>query len=182
MRISLPTSCRGLHLLLGCTPVITPTYLKYVNTSGSVGSSGWLASSGTSTGHCAAAEVFTLVNVMPYDNQRVAESFTSKGGAMPFLFSPTGVTLVTPAIRQKPNIASIDGTNTTFFGSEYEVDNFPNFFGTSAAAPHATAVAALLRSSEPALTPTQVYGHPVPLRRRGRRAGHRQRLAHCGNN
>ncbi|MEM9066304.1 MAG: GC-type dockerin domain-anchored protein [Planctomycetota bacterium] len=37
-------------------------------------------------------------------------------------------------IRPKPDITATDGTSTTFFG---------NFFGTSAAAPHAAAVAAL---------------------------------------
>lgn len=139
---------------------VAPTRVKYVNYGSSVPSE-WLTSSSTSTGHTSVAEGFAVAAV-PYYNQRVAEAYTSKGGAMTFLFSPTGAALPAGTTRQKPNLASIDGANTTFFGgSDYETDGFPNFFGTSAAAPHAAAVAALLRSSEPALTPTQVYSRLV---------------------
>ena len=138
---------------------IQPTRLKYVN-RGSASPSEWLTGSHTSYGHSSAAEAFAVAAV-PYYNQRVPESFTSKAGPITYLFSPAGVALAAPVVRQKPNIAAVDGTNTTFFGSDYEGDGFPNFFGTSAAAPHAAAVAALLRSSEPALTPTQVYSRLV---------------------
>ena len=121
---------------------------------------------------------------VPYYNQKVAESFTSKGGAMTFLFAPNGTALPAGTTRQKPNLASIDGTNTTlFFGSDYENDGFPNFFGTSAAAPHAAAVAALLRSSEPTLTPAQVYSRLVGSARLigsyGHRPAHRPRPGRC---
>jgi uncharacterized repeat protein (TIGR01451 family) len=67
-------------------------------------------------------------------------------------------------VREKPEIVAPDGTNTTFFGRDIDdpgdgsdTDNYPNFFGTSAAAPHAAAVAALLLESAPSLHPTQVY-------------------------
>ncbi len=57
------------------------------------------------------------------------------------------VPLVPPAIRVKPDVVGADGTNTSVLG-------FAPFFGTSAAAPHAAAVAALLMdlSGGPAFT------------------------------
>ena len=64
-------------------------------------------------------------------------------------------------VRDKPEIVAPDGTNTTFFGAPdppcCEGDGFPNFFGTSAAAPHAAAVAALLLEAAPGLSPDDVY-------------------------
>lgn len=139
-----------------------PTRLKYVNELNGlsptlVGPTEWQTNSGTIVGHAAAAATIAVAAV-PYFNPRTPESYTSRG--MPtFLFAPNGTALATPEVRQKPNLAAIDGVNTSSYGTsadDYESDGFPNFFGTSAAAPHAAAVAALLRQSEPGLTPAQV--------------------------
>jgi subtilisin family serine protease len=59
--------------------------------------------------------------------------------------------LPVPEVRIKPGVTGPDGDNTSFFifdpGFEVpgtsEPDEFPNFFGTSASAPHAAGVAAL---------------------------------------
>lgn len=49
-------------------------------------------------------------------------------------------------VRLKPDMAAMDGGNTTFFTSDTsrDTDTFPNFFGTSAAAPTAAGIAALV--------------------------------------
>jgi Subtilase family/FG-GAP-like repeat len=87
----------------------------------------------------------------------ILESFSSSG-ATPILFDRLGNRLSTPDPRsQKPEIVAPDGVDTTFFGSDTDGTGFPNFFGTSAAAPHAAGVAALLLQAKPSLTPVQVY-------------------------
>ncbi|MGC1953318.1 MAG: S8 family serine peptidase [Gammaproteobacteria bacterium] len=81
----------------------------------------------------------------------------SSAGSAPILFDHAGARFAEPVILEKPNVVAPDGTNTTFFGSDIEGDGLPNFSGTSAAAPHAAGVAALLLQVRPSLPPVQVY-------------------------
>ncbi len=62
-------------------------------------------------------------------------------------YSSIGGTLIGGADRHKPDVTAPDGVNTSVnMGADYsgDTDPFSNFFGTSAAAPHAAATAALL--------------------------------------
>jgi subtilisin family serine protease len=83
---------------------------------------------------------------------------SSSAGPTPILFDTAGNRLASPQMRPKPEIVAPAGTNTTFFGVDVEPDGFPNFFGTSAAAPHAAAAAGLVLQAVPTATPAAVYG------------------------
>ena len=82
------------------------------------------------------------------------ESFSSHGGT-PILFDVSGAPV--SIVRQKPDFVAPDGGDNTFFGSDYEGNGLPNFFGTSAAAPHAAGMAALLRQFDSSLGVNAIY-------------------------
>ncbi len=74
------------------------------------------------------------------------EYFTSVGGKLPIYFDSAGKRYKKVQVRTKPEVAATDGVNTTFFYSDtvLDPDATPNFFGTSAAAPSAAGIAALV--------------------------------------
>ena len=135
--------------------------------------------------------------VAAYDPFRpfLPEDYTSVGGDLPIYFDSDGNRLPRPDIRRAPQVAATDGGNTTFFtvDSKLDPDSQPNFFGTSAAAPHAAAIAALvlqthgrdLQPGRAARATAAQHVRPRPRRRprRGLEPGpddHRQRRAGRG--
>jgi hypothetical protein len=142
-----------------------PGFIKYIRLgSGDVTVQEYTTASGTVYGHpnahgAEAVGAAAWFNTPAFGvNPPVLEPFSSAGGT-PILFDTAGNRLASPVIRQKPEIVAPDAVNTTFFGSDIpqDADAFPNFFGTSAAAPHAAAVAALVLEKQPSITPTGIY-------------------------
>lgn len=78
------------------------------------------------------------------------EAFSSRG--------PISVVFPSPAKLQAPVLVAPDGIYVDAAGTYFSSELFPdgNFYGTSAAAPNAAAVAALIRGAFPTLTPAQV--------------------------
>jgi hypothetical protein len=84
--------------------------------------------------------------------------YSSSVGGTSILFNSAGTRLASPILRNQPRFTAPDDGNTTFFGSDIanDGDAFPNFAGTSAAAPHAAGVAALMKQLTPLATPSQI--------------------------
>ncbi|MBI3881513.1 MAG: S8 family serine peptidase [Verrucomicrobia bacterium] len=112
--------------------------------------------SGASNAFCVAA-VPVPIPTAPFSGGAAnpVETFSSDGPRRMF-FNANG-TALTPGnfsstggqLFQKPDLTAADGVATT-------VPGFSSFFGTSAAAPHAGAIAALVKSFNPLLTPAQI--------------------------
>ncbi len=94
----------------------------------------------------------------PYATGTIVSETFSSAGPQTRIFDSLGNRLVEPIVSQKPDISAIDGVNTSFFGNDStaDADTLPNFYGTSAAAPNAAAVAALLKQAYPGTTVAQL--------------------------
>lgn len=142
-----------------------PSIIKWVDASG-VAAYQYATRSSTIFGHGNAEGAIAVgaarATLTPAFNAArttaVVEGFSSAGGT-PILFNTRGQRIF-PIVRQKPEIVAPDGGSTTFFfrlTGDTNGDGFPDFFGTSAAAPHAAAVAALMQQqSNNGLSPADV--------------------------
>jgi len=86
------------------------------------------------------------VAAVPYNNSNTPEDYTSRGPATHYFGPVVGVSpaaAISPETIQQPDFAATDGGCTTFFGGFSS--GCYRFYGTSAATPHAAAVAALLK-------------------------------------
>lgn len=96
-------------------------------------------------GHAGAAQAISTAAV-PFDDPTIVEPFSSIGSFTSY-FGPVTDTapataLPAPVVVRKPDVAATDGNQNTFFGARD--GNLYRFYGTSAAAPHGAAVAALM--------------------------------------
>ncbi|MDP6674884.1 MAG: S8 family serine peptidase, partial [Gammaproteobacteria bacterium] len=145
----------GIDLVSGPAPGLM-TYIYF----GTMTVNQYATDSPTIVGHANAAGAQAVGAVRYHDTPAfgvtppIREYFSSVGGN-PILFDTAGIP--TFQLRQKPEIMAPDGGDNTFFGSDYESNGFPNFFGTSAAAPHAAGIAALMKAFDPTALPDKIY-------------------------
>lgn len=113
---------------------------------------------GTIVGHANAVGAIA-VGAARHDTPGTIEAFSSLGGTPIYTLGANGYTISSTVNRAKPDLVGPDGVNNTFFGSDttHDTDGNPNFFGTSAAAPHVAGTIALMRQYKPTLTPEQIF-------------------------
>jgi carbonic anhydrase/acetyltransferase-like protein (isoleucine patch superfamily) len=92
------------------------------------------------------AVLYANTSVFGFDKDLVPEGTAQFTVAS---FSSRGGTFTNGELRNKPDFTAPNGVNTTvnLGAPDLEGDGFPNFFGTSAAAPHAAAIAALIKQA-----------------------------------
>jgi hypothetical protein len=105
-------------------------------------------------GHNGAASVGST-GAIPYDNANAPETYSSRGPVtLYFKPTPSKTPLPTPSVLSKPDFAATDNVRNVFF-IEPSAGGF-RFPGTSAAAPQAAAIGALLRQDDPGMPPAQI--------------------------
>ncbi len=128
------------------TPLLK--YIDFTNGAGTVNIE-HATNSSTVSPDAASARGAMTVAASPYGTPATPETFSSRG-PVTRRFTINGAPLAVPETRQKPDIAAPDGVTTS-------VPGFAPFSGTSAAAPAAAGIAALILSAKPAMSIDELY-------------------------
>lgn len=90
-------------------------------------------------------------------NGPIPAAFSSVGGVQRTR-NQFGDPLPRPIVLLKPDFCSPNAGNTSFFGGDADDDGLPNFFGTSASAPHLAGVVALMQEASGGNLPAFAVG------------------------
>ena len=108
-------------------------------------------------GHAGAASALSVAAI-PFDSTAEPERYSSRGPVTHYFGEVAGSTASAPIpggeVIHKPDITATDCGRTTFFA--VQSSGVWRFCGTSAAAPHAAAVAALLRQGDANAKPQEI--------------------------
>ena len=133
-----------------------PTFLKYLTyhvdlqVEYATASSTIIGHANSATGAAVGASFYFRTPAYREAPAQLAPS--SSWGGTPILFAQDGTRLETAQLREQPRFVAPNFGNTSFFGQDVDSDGLPNFSGTSAAAPNAAAVAALMWQLAPTLS------------------------------
>lgn len=152
-----PTTTTNSRLVVVKSLAAQPRFLHLNTLRGRLG----ISTDGTIQGHPAAAGAFAVAATsaaglaVPFTGSAVSETFTTDGPRRVFFhadgtpITSGNLTATGGVVRAKPDLTAADGVKTSVTG-------FTSFYGTSAAAPHAAAIAGLLWSRNRALTNQQI--------------------------